>query len=379
MRITIATGPMLPVPALRGGAIPRMWQGLGEAFAAQGHDVCVFARAFAGQPGEERIAGVRYRRWGGFDQGSSVYADLARDFAYALRAAHRLPPADILVTNDFWLPVFAGARQRTSGRVVVNANRFPKGQYFLYGRVARIAAASSAVRDAIVAQAPGLDSRIRIFPNPLDTEVMRPGDPPRAGEPRTLLYVGRLHPEKGVHVLAAAFAAVASRHPGWRLRVVGPWRAAEGGGGDAYLAQLRGALEGLPAEIAPPQFDVRALAAEYRAAALFCYPSLADRGEAFGLAALEAMACGVPPVVSALACFRDFIADGESGWVFDHRGHDPAVALAGILEGAMADPGALARVGRRAAQVALDYGYAQVARRYLDDFSELCAEAGRDA
>ena len=130
MRITIATGPMLPVPTLRGGAVPRMWQGLAEQFALAGHEVTVFAREFSGQPERETIAGVRYLRWGGFDQSLSVRRDLLKDLAYAMRAVRRLPSADILITNDFWLPVFA-ARRRSVGRVVVNANRFPKGQFWL--------------------------------------------------------------------------------------------------------------------------------------------------------------------------------------------------------------------------------------------------------
>jgi len=376
MRITIATGPMLPVPALRGGAIPRMWHGLAREFAQRGHETCIFARSFPGQAGSETVDGIHFLRAGGYDQGTNVTVDLLKDFGYAAAALARLPAADVLVTNDFWLPALASRLRRRAGRVVVNANRYPKGQYFLYGTADRIAAASCAVRDAIALQAPALGPRIRVFPNPVDTGVMHPRDGSRPAGPSVLLYAGRLHPEKGVHLLASAFARIAARCPGWRLRIVGPWRIVEGGAGWDYVEALHATLKDLPAQIAEPVFSPAELAAEYQAASLFCYPSLADRGESFGLAALESMACGAPPVVSALECFRDFVSDGETGWVFDHRSAEPEARLAELLERLMNDPAQLARVGRRASESARAFGYAPLAERYLADFGELVGAAG---
>jgi glycosyltransferase involved in cell wall biosynthesis len=371
MRITIATGPMLPVPTLRGGAVPRMWQGLAEQFASAGHAVTIFARAFPGQPEHETIAGVSYQRWGGFDQSLSVRKDLLKDLAYAVRACRRLPPGDILITNDFWLPVFA-TRRSSTGRVVVNANRFPKGQFWLYKKAARIAAASTAVRDAITAQCPGLTERTRVFPNPIDTTVFRPS-PPLAGSSgfKTLLFVGRVHPEKGVHLLMEAFRVVHEKHPDWRIRVVGPIAEAQGGGGDAYLQGLQKLATGLPVEFREPIFDPAKLADCYRGADLFCYPSVAEQGESFGVAPLEAMACGVAPVVSSLVCFLDFITPDQSGWCFDHRTERPATTLANALVTAMGSQALRRAVAARAAQAARAFDYGTVARRYLDEFDQL--------
>lgn len=370
MRITIATGPTLPVPPVIGGAIPKMWHGLAGEFARRGHEVCICARRYPGQPDEEFRDGVRYLRAGGFPQGRSVWLDLARDFAYVMANGWGLPQADILVTNDFWLPVFAGWLRPAAGRIVINANRFPKGQFGLYRRAACIAAASRAVRDEILREQPALAERTCVIPNPVDTNLLQPAPAPRAsGATRTLLFVGRVHPEKGVHVLARAFAQVAPRRAGWRLRIVGPWEEPQGGGGEAYLRQLQDLLRGAPAELAGAVFDPARLAGEYRAADLFCYPSLADRGESFGLAALEAMACGVPAVVSGLACFRDFVADGDNGWMFDHHAADPAGALAARLEAAMGDPAGRERAGARAAVTARGFGMCEVADQYLAIFS----------
>jgi glycosyltransferase involved in cell wall biosynthesis len=377
MKITIATGPLLPVPPVRGGAIPRIWHGMAGEFARRGHEVCIVARRYPGQPDHELAGSLRYVRSGGFSQSRWVTLDLFKGFFDSRCTARHLPVADILVTNDFWMPVFAG---RWAGRIVVNANRFPKGQYFLYRRAARIAAASAAVRDAIALRVPALRDRIRIFPNPIDTGIMCPdGNGARSTAERVLLFVGRLHPEKGVHVLAEAFARIAVRHAGWRLRIVGPWREADGGGGEHYVRRLKALLGDAPGQIAAPQFDPAALAAEYRAAELFCYPSLAEDGESFGVAALEAMACGTPPVVSALECFRDFVNDGENGWVFDHRAPDTVGSLAAVLEGAMADPARSRAVGERGGMAARRFGYAEVAAAYLEDFAGILADGATNA
>jgi glycosyltransferase involved in cell wall biosynthesis len=113
------------------------------------------------------------------------------------------------------------------------------------------------------------------------------------------------------------------------------------------------------------------LAAVYHKADLFCYPSLAERGETFGVAPLEAMATGLVPVVSDLACFRDFLAAGVNGVVFDHRAPDAARRLAGALDGLLADPAARREMGTRAAERAAAYSLPRVADLYLADFAEM--------
>lgn len=371
MKITIATGPWLPVPAVSGGAIPRMWQGLAEEFVRQGHDVCIFARSFAGQPSEEVINNVRYLRRGGAAQSLSIARDLAKDLIYAGSNVWRLPPADILVTNDFWLPVLAGPLARRAGRIVVNANRFPKGQFRLYARVSGVAAASTAVRDAVIREYPPLRPRTSVIPNPVDTTLMRPARGLPRAEVRTILYVGRLHPEKGVHLLVEAFGRVATRHPNLRLRIVGPSATEQGGGGAAYEQTLRSLARELPVDFCAPVFEPHLLAEIYRTADLFCYPSLAEKGESFGVAPLEAMACGVPPVVSRLECFNDFVREGITGWAFDHRAAHPVDALTDKLDEVLNNQAEITATARRANERARDFSYEVVAKRYLAEFASL--------
>lgn len=57
---------------------------------------------------------------------------------------------------------------------------------------------------------------------------------------KIVLYVGRVHPEKGVHVLVEAFARLRrGEFVDWKLIIVGSTDSREGEGGDAYLRQLR--------------------------------------------------------------------------------------------------------------------------------------------
>src|SRR5690348_2987930 len=261
MRITIITGPWLPVPALKGGSVPRMWDGLSEQFAAAGHEVIVVARRYPGQPLKESRKGVTYTRVGGASQSRSVCIDLVKDFLYAMTVLPRLPQADILVTNDFCLPILAGWLRPNSGLMVVSANRFPKGQYRFYNRVARVIAASKAIEKAICEQTPGIAERVRCIPNPFDTGIFAPPITGRVDRrDKTILYIGRIHPEKGLDVLIRAFEQVRMRYPSIRLRIVGPISAPEGGGGEAYLARLRQLANGLPLELCKPEFDVAKLA-----------------------------------------------------------------------------------------------------------------------
>lgn len=351
----------------------KAWHGLAREMARAGHEVTIVARSFPGQPPAETIEGVRFLRAGGFSQGKHVAWDLAKDLLYAFASLPRLPGGDILVTNDFWLPMLAARLRRSAGAVVVSAGRFPKGQYRLYRRAERIVAISGAVRGAIAEEQPTLAAKTLVIPLPVDLAPFA-GAAPQRETTSKLLFVGRVHPEKGLELLLGAFALLAARFPEWRLEIVGPAAEAEGGGGERYLERLRDLARGQRIDLRGPVFDPAALAAVYRDADLFCYPSLAERGEAFGVAALESMAAGIAPVVSDLACFRDFVRDGENGWVFDHRGPAASEALAVVLAQAMADEERRRRAGLAARRIAEGFSFAAVARSYLAEFARILAD-----
>lgn len=381
MNITIALGPFYPTPPAPTGAVQRIWSDLAGEFAQRGHRVTILACRHAGQPSEETDGLVRIRRRTSLRQGRNVYIDILKDSWYSSRAALLMPRADVVVSNAFWFPILAAWRQRTRGRLIVHVARAPKGQLRLYRGSAAFDTPSEAIREQIVAEAPWAAARTRVVPYPINTVVFTPPPPPAPGrsrvgtDERTLLYTGRIHPEKGVHLLVDAYARVHARHPNLRLRLVGAQKVNEGGGGDDYLRRLRERAGSLPLAIDQPIYDRRGLAGALQAADLYCYPSLAEKGETFGVAPLEAMATGLPPIVSDLACFRQFMIDGTTGAIFDHRCADPAGALAERLAAMLADPEATARMGRAAAERAGEFSYASVAEQHLRDFEAIIRDA----
>lgn len=368
MRITIVQGAFLPVPPLLGGAVEKVWFNLGKEFVRQGHEVTHLSRAYGELPRRETIDGVRHVRVSGFASPATTPRRLACDLWYALRVSRLLPPADILVTNTFWLPALPHRRSR--GIPYAHVARYPKGQLKLY-RNAILQTVSEPIRQAILSETPRAADRVRVIAYPLSDLYLRP----IAKHPdKTLLYTGRVHPEKGLHLLIRAFAGLpASQRAGWKLQIVGPWEIACGGGGDTYLADLRREAASLATQVefVGRVFDEQQLIRHYENARIFVYPSLAERGETFGLAALEAMAAGCAPIVSDLACFRDFIQPEINGLVFDHRTPQPELPLQQAIERLMADDSLADTVRLGAWNTARRYTLAEIAGKFLADFSRL--------
>src|SRR5205085_959176 len=159
----------------------------------------------------------------------------------------------------------------------------------------------------------------------------------------------------------------------WKIVIVGPVETRLGGGGDPYRTQLERAAGGAKnqIEMRGSIFDAAELETEFRKASLCVYPSLAERGETFGLAALEAMAHGCPVLVSALGCFRDFIDEGVTGFFFDHRQPDPAKVLSNKVAQILEDADFLASVSEAGWRKTAAYTLPRVAEQFLDDFAEL--------
>jgi glycosyltransferase involved in cell wall biosynthesis len=352
-----------------GGAVEKIWFALGKEFARRGHQVTHISRQYGAQRREECIEGVRHLRVPGFDTPSSLVRLKWRDLIYSRRVLKVLPEADILVTNTFWLPMFAPSSNK--GKVYVHVQRYPKGQMRLYGQAARLQTVSSVIHEAICHEAPRLASRVKTIPNFVSRVGRAPATNSRS---KCILYVGRVHPEKGIHLLIEAFShLLRAGFRDWRLRVVGPWDVAMGGGGERFFQNLRKKSRNIEAFVdwAGPIFDAERLSSLYRESSIFVYPSLAGRGEASPLAPIEAMAEGCPPVVSSLECFRDYLQPGVNGWVFDEGSQRGTANLANVLKRLVSDTDILARAGERAYQTAHAYTLPKIAGQYLADFEEI--------
>jgi glycosyltransferase involved in cell wall biosynthesis len=375
MRITIVIGPFYPIPPVLGGAVEKVHLLLAGAYRAAGHDVTIVSRRYKDFADEEVVDGIRHIRIRSTDRSSSLAVNLALDFIYAVRVACALPPADVTITNAFFLPLVLPHRR--AGKIYVQVGRYPKGQMFLYSRADRLQAVSQAVAQALARQVPWLKRKIAVIPYAIpDLYFSKPADSAREA---VVLYVGRIAREKGIELLIQAFARLHQRGDaakGWRLRIIGPHAVTQGGDGGEYLEELRALAQrlGVACEFLGPIFDQDALIREYQRGGVFAYPSLAEAGESLGLAPLEAMATGCATIVSDLRCFDDYIENGVTGLRFDHRGADAAGALAVQLARLVGSPDFLHKVADAGRDMAGNFRTSAIARRMLDDFKSLLAE-----
>ncbi|WP_029351212.1 glycosyltransferase [Bosea sp. 117] len=159
---------------------------------------------------------------------------------------------------------------------------------------------------------------------------------PGLGDRPFVLFLSRLHRKKGLDILAESFRMVANACPQLDLVVIGP----EDGAGDAFRAQIRQLGLGARVHMAGPRFGAAKLAA-YAEAVCFCLPS---RQEGFSIAITEAMACGVPVVISE-ACHFPEVAAAGAGLVLPL---DPARFAAALIDiaGAPEKAAAMGRNGR---------------------------------
>jgi glycosyltransferase involved in cell wall biosynthesis len=215
--------------------------------------------------------------------------------------------------------------------------------------------------------------QISVVPCGVDTSVFTPGGPAarRNGRPR-LLALGRLVERKGVATVIDALA----RLPDAELVVAGGPDRRDLDTSDDYrmlreTARVHGVAERVIFAGGVARADVPALirSADVVVAAPWYEP--------FGIVPLEAMACGVPVVASAVGGLTDSIVDQQTGWLVPAR--DPA-ALANALGQLLADPAMRAAFGAAGVQRARSrYSWRRVAAETEAVYLRLAADAGRDA
>lgn len=123
---------------------------------------------------------------------------------------------------------------------------------------------------------------------------------------KSILYAGTVTERKGYGDLIKAFARIADRFPGWRLKIAGNGDIARG----RELAKSLGVdtrvdfLGWVSGETKEKTF---------REAAIFCLPSYA---EGFPMAVLDAWAYGLPVITTPVGGIPDVAKDGENMLLF---------------------------------------------------------------
>ncbi len=173
-----------------------------------------------------------------------------------------------------------------------------------------------------------------------------------ARDSQTILFVGRLVVEKGVQVLLAALNRLQHLYPAARLVVAGAGPYAGELQALAASLGLAGRVEftGFVSEEARNQLLARARVA--------VFPSLY---EPFGIVALEAMAAGVPVIVSRTGGLAEVVEDNQTGLAFNPG---DVAGLERCLVTIFQNPDLAAAMGSNArARVYRDYTWEAVARQ----------------
>jgi glycosyltransferase involved in cell wall biosynthesis len=150
----------------------------------------------------------------------------------------------------------------------------------------------------------GFSQPVAVIPNGVDIQA-RPTS--SRSTPPTVLFLGRLHPKKGLDLLLPAWRAVQDRFPEWRLRIVGPDE-------QGHLAEMTRLSRGLGA--ARVAFEGPLYGEEkwraYAEAETFVLPT---RSENFGMSVAEALAAGTPAIVTRGAPWSGLAARHAGWWV----------------------------------------------------------------
>jgi len=179
--------------------------------------------------------------------------------------------------------------------------------------------------------------RVTVVGGGVNIAVLETGPRASAGQPPTILFVGKEFQRKGGDCLLAAFRRVRAALPAARLQIVGTTEVAAEPG-----VEVLGRIA-----------DRDRLARCYAEAAVFCLPS---RFDPFPGVLIEAMAHGLPCVGTTVCGIPEIILDGETGLLVPP---DNSAALAAALLRLLTDSAYAERLGaagrrRTAAELSWD-------------------------
>lgn len=368
-RIAIINQPQDPVVAgddQRGSVAIVNWE-LAKRLARH-YDVVVYAPRGKGQPRMEHWNGIEIRRvrfvytrihkliqlLTGQLRSRRPYFDSPlyyREYFTAIAADLHLTPADVvhLPQQVQFASLFRAATPLA--KIVLHMHQNELGlldEHPLRERLEHvdgIVTVSDWVSRLAAKRFPELATRIHTIGNGVDLDRFCPGTTPVPAEPIRLLFVGRISPEKGVHILMQAFDRLVKVRPDVRLDLAGkPGMLPLDLLGlllkkDAQLTDLcdfygRTRFAGLLAAFRGPHAYIDSLGAGlspgtaeritfhgalgfsklrvlYQQAHLLVLPSICN--ESYGMPVAEAMACGVPVIASDGGGVLELIEPGKSG------------------------------------------------------------------
>lgn len=367
-------------PPHAGGGVEKVVYELSRGLVREGAEVDLFTLRTAGGAREELMDGVRVHRSAAFELTRLLRLQSAFSpqlFVNAYRQLKANPPDVIHAHNTFFFSSLAAATlAKLLRRPLVTTlhlgsldalplpQRLPVLAYERSLGRAIVAASDRLVCVSEAVAAHGLrmgarPDRVSVQLNAVDSETFRPPREERDGPPR-MVFVGRLIQNKGPQYLVEALPAVLGRHPEATVCFAGdgPMRASL----EARCREL--GIEGA-VQFPGTRSDVPEV---LRECDLFVRPSLM---EGLPLTTLEAMASGLPAVVTPVGGTPEVVEDGVTGLLVPPR---DVPALAAALERLLADRALRREMGTTGrSRVERDFGWDRVVQQSLALYEHVAA------
>jgi len=224
-------------------------------------------------------------------------------------------------------------------------------------------ALSERIRDELIEA--GYDSkRIHVIPNGVPFPE-NPWNPERRNDEPEVIYVGRLAPEKGVDRLLAAWPHVLREVPGAKLNLLGE-------GHEMPSLRMQASSLGITESVrfAGARQDVRQF---LERSSVFVLPS---REEGLSIALLEAMALGIPVVVSDIPGNATLVKPNETGQSIDA---DSPQALARAIVVAASQSAPILSMAQAARNLVIDrFSIRSAAELHIELFRRLISQKSAD-
>jgi len=369
MKITIVQGAFFPVPPLMGGAVEKIWYVLAKEFVLDGHQVTYISKKYQGQSKLELVDGINHIRVKGYDTPTSIIILKLLDLFYSIRALKKIPKdTDIIVSNTFWLPILLPSKLKKL--CMVDVQRTPKWQFDLYSKEMRFRACSKMIFEQLESSIhPNYHDKIFYIPNPVPFGSKNFSN----NKKNTILFVGRLDKEKGVHVLIDAFNLLNKDIlESWTLNIVGSYDINEGGSGRNYYEELLGKKGNV--NFFGSIYDEYLLSEFYSDSKIFCYPVQDDSGDAGPIAPREAMFYGCATILSNHECFDEYAIEENNCLRFNQSSSNQISDLSSQLLRLINDDALCNRISVNGRKTANDFSISSVAKMFLNNFKSVGSE-----
>lgn len=197
-------------------------------------------------------------------------------------------------------------------------------------------------------------ANVRVIPNPLAFSPSVKSD----CTSKQIIAVGRYVMQKGFDLLIKAWSKIAKEHPDWILRIYGDgWMRPE------LQQMIKDNNLGSQCIL---EYSVADIDRKMQESSIFVFSS---RYEGFGLALIEAMACGLPVISYACPCGpKDIITDGEDGFLVKEEDvNELAMRIQFLIE----NDDIRKQMGEKAAQSSARYHIEQIGMLWKDLFETL--------